>query len=119
MAEEMTEEQISEFREAFELFDKDGNGSIDAEELGTVMKELGQNPTKSELKDMINEVDTDGDGTIDFTEFLTMMTKKLKENCKEDELRDSFKVFDKVGSFSENVTLHTIIVIVENGRLKI
>ncbi|XP_035693466.1 calmodulin-like protein 1 [Branchiostoma floridae] len=98
MADQLTEEQISEFREAFELFDKDGNGSIDAGELGTVMKSLGQKPTETELQDMINEVDTDGDGTIDFTEFLTMMTQKMKDMHKEDELRDSFKVFDKDGN---------------------
>ena len=49
-----------EFREAFQLFDKDGDQCITTDELGTVMRSLGQNPTNSELKDMINEVDIDG-----------------------------------------------------------
>ena len=52
--------QISEFKEAFSLFDKDGDGTITAKELGTVMRSLGQNPTEAELQDMINEVDADG-----------------------------------------------------------
>ena len=51
---------VSEFKEAFSLFDKDGDGTITTKELGTVMRSLGQNPTEAELQDMINEVDADG-----------------------------------------------------------
>lgn len=51
---------FSEFKEAFSLFDKDGDGTITTKELGTVMRSLGQNPTEAELQDMINEVDADG-----------------------------------------------------------
>jgi len=41
-------------------------GEITTKELGTVMRSLGQNPSESELQDMINEVDADNNGTIDF-----------------------------------------------------
>jgi calmodulin len=51
---------LAEFKEAFSLFDKDGDGCITTKELGTVMRSLGQNPTEADLKDMINEVDADG-----------------------------------------------------------
>ncbi|CAM2100419.1 unnamed protein product [Caretta caretta] len=47
---------------------------ITTKELGTVMRSLGQNPTKAELKDMINEVDADGNSTINFPEFRTMFS---------------------------------------------
>lgn len=60
-ADQLTEEQIAEFKEAFSLFDKDGDGTITTKELGTVMRSLGQNPTEAELQDMINEVDADGE----------------------------------------------------------
>uniref|UniRef100_A0A8C6CS38 EF-hand domain-containing protein n=1 Tax=Moschus moschiferus TaxID=68415 RepID=A0A8C6CS38_MOSMO len=60
MADQLTEEQTAEFKEAFSLFDKDGDGTITTKELGTVMRSLGQNPTEAELQDMINEVDADG-----------------------------------------------------------
>ena len=46
----LTEEQIAEFKEAFSLFDKDGDGTITTKELGTVMRSLGQNPTEAELQ---------------------------------------------------------------------
>ena len=78
MADQLTEEQIAEFKEAFSLFDKDGDGTITTKELGTVMRSLGQNPTEAELQDMINEVDADGNGTIDFPEFLSLMARKMK-----------------------------------------
>ena len=51
----------------------DGDGTITTKELGTVMRSLGQNPTESELQDMINEVDADGNGQIDFPEFLSKL----------------------------------------------
>ena len=74
MADQLTEEQIAEFKEAFSLFDKDGNGTITTKELGTVMRSLGQNITQAELQDLINEVEANN-RTIDFPEFLTMMAR--------------------------------------------
>nr|VDD08313.1 unnamed protein product [Brassica oleracea] len=108
MADQLTDDQISEFKEAFSLFDKDGDGSIlsdcysfqsicciTTKELGTVMRSLGQNPTEAELQDMINEVDADGNGTIDFPEFLNLMARKMKDTDSEEELKEAFRVFDK------------------------
>jgi len=97
-AKQLSEEQIAEFKEAFSLFDKDGDGTITTKELGTVMRSLGQNPTEAELQDMINEVDVDGNGTIDFPEFLAMMAKKMKDTDSEEEIKEAFKVFDKDGN---------------------
>merc|ERR1719359_479380 len=94
-ATQLSDEQIAEFKEAFLLFDKDGDGTITTKELGTVMRSLGQTPTEAELHDMINEVDADGNGTIDFTEFLSLMARKMKDTDTEEELREAFKVFDK------------------------
>ncbi|XP_071165749.1 calmodulin-like isoform X2 [Mytilus edulis] len=99
-AAELAEDQIAEFKEAFNLFDKDGDGTISCTELGTVMRSLGCNPTEGELKDMIKEVDADGSGCIDFPEFLEMMAKRLQDVDEEAELREAFKVFDKDGSGS-------------------
>lgn len=51
---------LLEFREAFRLFDKDGDGSITQEELGRVMRSLGQFAREEELQQMLHEVDIDG-----------------------------------------------------------
>ncbi|CAD1469697.1 unnamed protein product, partial [Heterotrigona itama] len=83
------------FKEAFMLFDKDEDGTITMAELGVVMRSLGQRPSETELRDMVNEVDQDGNGTIEFNEFLQMMSKKMKGADGEDELREAFRVFDK------------------------
>jgi calmodulin len=99
MANQLTEEQIAEFKEVFSLFDKDGDRTIPTKELGTVMRSLGQNPTGAELEDMINEVDADGNGTIDFPELLSLMESRwCLSLITEEELIDSFKVFDRDGN---------------------
>jgi len=74
---ELTEEQRQEIREAFDLFDTDGSGTIDAKELKVAMRALGFEPKKEEIKKMIQDIDKDGSGTIDFNEFLEMMTAKM------------------------------------------
>ncbi|KAG4131598.1 hypothetical protein ERO13_D09G222400v2 [Gossypium hirsutum] len=95
MGDILTQEQIVEFKEAFNFFDKDGDGCITVEELATVIKSLDQNPSEEELQDMINEVDADGNGTIEFSEFLNLMAKKMQETDAEEELKEAFRVFDK------------------------
>ena len=94
----LTDQQIIEFREAFQAFDKDGNGSITTRELGTVMRSLGQNLSEAEIKEMIDIVDEDKNGTIDFQEFLHLMARKMKIIGKEEELLDAFNILDKDGS---------------------
>jgi len=50
---------VSEFKEAFSLYDKAGEGAIDSKELGTVMRALGQNPTIAELEEMKTSLESD------------------------------------------------------------
>lgn len=55
---------VQEIKQAFAVFDTDGDGSITREELGNVMKSLGENLTDQELEDMLEHADTNGDGLI-------------------------------------------------------
>ena len=50
--------------QAFQVFDKDGDGTIDVDELVVVLQSIGMKPTPREIREMINEIDADGNGTI-------------------------------------------------------
>ena len=69
----LTEEQIFEFKEAFSYYDKDAEGTITTKEFGQVMKGLGENPTEQELREMMHEVDPQNSGLINFPAYLAMM----------------------------------------------
>ena len=91
----LTPEQIAEFKEAFTIFDTDGDNTISTKELGRVMRSLGQSPSDAELRELIAEYDFDGNGTLDFPEFLELMAKKIKQIDTEEELVEAFKIFDR------------------------
>ena len=68
-----------EIREAFRVFDKDGNGFISAAELRHVMTNLGEKLTDEEVDEMIREADIDGDGQVNYEgRILKKVFKSLK-----------------------------------------
>ena len=100
MTKKLSEEQIKEYHEAFLVFDRDGDGTVTVDEIGHVMKSLGQNPTEAEIRTMVKEVDTKGQGEIDFDDFCVLMqrmTGDADENSY-DETRETFKAFDNSGN---------------------
>ncbi|CAJ1936789.1 unnamed protein product [Sphenostylis stenocarpa] len=68
-----SDEVLENLKDAFSVFDIDGNGFITADELNTVMQSLGEECSLAECRRMIGGVDSDGDGNIDFEEFRVMM----------------------------------------------
>ena len=94
---DISDEARAEYQEAFNMFDKDLNGSIEAKEFGDVMRALGHNPTDDELAEMVAGIDADGNGEIDFDEFLAMMLKQIENGDGRDadaEMMAAFKMFD-------------------------
>eukprot|EP01127_Copromyxa_protea_P003132 TRINITY_DN129_c0_g1_i1.p2 TRINITY_DN129_c0_g1~~TRINITY_DN129_c0_g1_i1.p2 ORF type:complete len:144 (-),score=43.11 TRINITY_DN129_c0_g1_i1:34-465(-) len=87
----LPEETIHEYKEGFRLFDKKSSGAILKEDLGSVMRSLGLNPTNAELAQYQQE----SEGDIGFDEFLGMMTRQMQKEDTEENIKASFKIFDK------------------------
>ncbi|GAX85124.1 hypothetical protein CEUSTIGMA_g12544.t1 [Chlamydomonas eustigma] len=92
-----SQDRISELKEAFSLFDRDGDGCITTKELGTVLRAVGKSPTDAEVKKIVADIDSDGRGLLDFQEFLSVMTRDIKNFDNETELKGAWKVFDREG----------------------
>ncbi|XP_067133449.1 uncharacterized protein [Centruroides vittatus] len=97
MVDALTEERVSEFKEAFALFDREGKGHIPVSELGNLMRSLGYSPTEAEIQEIKEEIDPDGNGILQFPDFLVLMAKKMRDEDDEEEIVEAFKVFDKEG----------------------
>lgn len=99
----LTEEQKEEIKEAFDLFDTDGTGKIDAKELKVAMRALGFEPKKQEIRNIIVDMDHDGTGTIQYHDFLDLMTLKMQERDPVEEMKKAFQLF--LDDDSDRITL--------------
>jgi len=86
-----------DIKEAFALFDRNGDGKISCSEVGMVLKKMGYNFTTKELGKMLERVDKDGNGYIDFQEFTDMLIGKPISAESETELIKVFKMLDIKG----------------------
>ena len=99
MYDEISPELKKEYQDAFEMFDKDKDGTITAKELANVMETLtGEKPSLNEINSMIKEVDLNSDGKIELEEFITLMMKNSPDTQQEEEVINAFRVFDKEGN---------------------
>ena len=73
MIEDDEEQMKEELKEAFRLYDKEGQGFITNEVLKEILREIDNTLTEEDLDGIVEEVDEDGSGTMDFDEFVEMM----------------------------------------------
>mmetsp|Transcript_72945 Transcript_72945/g.194692 ORF Transcript_72945/g.194692 Transcript_72945/m.194692 type:complete len:178 (-) Transcript_72945:42-575(-) len=100
---ELKDEQKAEIKEAFDLFDTDGTGTIEAKELKVALRALGFEPKKEELKKLIGDLEKGNaqsggnsgqpSGTLDFNEFLAIMTAKMSEKDSKEQIQKAFQLF--------------------------
>ncbi|KAK6935248.1 EF-hand domain [Dillenia turbinata] len=93
MGKDLSQDQIATMKEAFTLFDTDKDGRIAPSELGILMRSLGGNPTQSKLKEIVSSENLNN--PFDFDRFLDFMSKHLRPEPFDRQLRDAFKVIDK------------------------
>ncbi|GET86075.1 centrin, putative [Leishmania tarentolae] len=113
---ELSKEQLEEIREAFDLFDTDGSGTIDVRELRIAMRALGFEPRREELQKLISSV-TSGSGcdastgqlpstgnvnppsdVITFSQFVQIMKHKVSQRDSREEMLKAFVLFDTEGT---------------------
>lgn len=84
-------------KEAFDLFDTNGSGMIDLQDLKVALRALGFEPQKEEIKKLVSDQnnnianrdkdrdsrDKEGQVTIDYSDFLDIMTTKMSEKDSE------------------------------------
>ena len=90
---ELPADLVMEYREAFTLFDKDGDGFISEIEFATVVRSMGINPSQKELRELLTHADNPA--RIDFNSFLNAMRNCKRKPDEEDDLIKAFKIFDK------------------------
>ena len=103
----LTEDEIEEIREAFNLFDTDGSGIIDPKELKAAMQSLGFESKNPTIYNMIQDLDTKANaGGIDFDHFLDAITAKLGDKESRDGIYKIFKLFDD--DISDTINLNNL-----------
>ena len=73
----VSEEKVKAIRDAFDMFDADGGGSIDEFEMRIAMRALGISRSRKEVKLLFEAADIDGSGLLEFEEFKEMMVSEM------------------------------------------
>lgn len=93
MSAHFTEKQLTEFKEAFAMFDKQGEGKMLIKDIGMILRSLGYNPTEKYIQEVIKE--NLPEEKINLSQFIKIMETRAPVNCTEEELRTAFNIFDK------------------------
>uniref|UniRef100_A0A182IXC1 EF-hand domain-containing protein n=2 Tax=Anopheles atroparvus TaxID=41427 RepID=A0A182IXC1_ANOAO len=94
----LTEDQLVEFQEAFNLFDNRGDGKIQQQQIGECLRALGQNPTESDVKKFTMQLKPDE--RVSFEVFLPIYQAISKQRTAEtaDDFIEGLRHFDKDAS---------------------
>lgn len=93
----LTDQESKELREAFNMFDKEGSGTIEAAEIRVALRVLGFEAHDEEVQALISQHDKDKSARIDFDEFTQILLMKLAEPQPVSQLIRAFHIIDKDG----------------------
>lgn len=97
-ARKLTQQQIREAKDAFDLFDTTGTGFIEQKELKIALMTLGFNASKEEIRSIVSELDSNNTTTLDFNDFLQVVYALLPTRNARSELEEAFQLFDVDGT---------------------
>ena len=92
----------AKIKEMFDLFDADGGGSIDTEELAKAFVSLGISDTREEVDKLVAQIDSDGSGEIEYAEFVEVMHSLFSSR---DTAAEMSKAFAHMAEGKERITL--------------
>ena len=90
----LSKDEVEELRQAFDLFDTDGNGTIDPKELRAAMQSLGFEAKNQTIYQIIQDIDKEKTGEINFDQFLELMTRRLAGSDTKEDIQKIFELFD-------------------------
>lgn len=90
-----TDIELEKFKEAFIFFDRNGDGTMNTNDLCLAMRAMGALVTEQEVKNLLKKYDPDRTGTIDVNDFIACMAEVINKEDNESEIRNAFSVFDK------------------------
>eukprot|EP00397_Hematodinium_sp_SG-2012_P042096 GEMP01046504.1.p1 GENE.GEMP01046504.1~~GEMP01046504.1.p1 ORF type:complete len:164 (+),score=45.65 GEMP01046504.1:162-653(+) len=94
----LTDAQKAGFTDAFTILDKQQQGYIPFSEFGTLFRSVGQNPTETDIRAIIQEHDTAGTQHFDLDKFLKICESDwFKDPMNDDHLIEAFRMYDKDG----------------------
>ncbi|KAJ3390809.1 Calcium-binding component of the spindle pole body (SPB) half-bridge [Lobulomyces angularis] len=100
---ELNEDQKTEIKEAFALFDTDKDNKLDYHELKVAMRALGFDVKKQEVLKILRDFDNEDQGLIDFDDFNKVMTEKILDRDPIEEIKKAFQLFDDDGTGKINL----------------
>ena len=91
-------DELAHIKEGFNFFDRDGDGTLNVEDLGMALRALGLLANNQEVASLAMKLDPDRTGLLDLEDFLKCVVElKSKADTPED-IRSAFSVFDKDGT---------------------
>ncbi len=115
-AEVLNEVVIAEIREIFTLFDKNADGYVTTNDLGTIVRGLGFNPTEREVAEMQKDVDPNQSGSFDQNSLISLIARRPKQNDTLEDMIESLKILSTDPSTSEEQKKGQLTMLVENFR---
>ncbi|XP_048255853.1 uncharacterized protein LOC124111781 [Haliotis rufescens] len=93
--EELSDNQVSAFKEVFDMLDSSHTGTLNADSLYEGLRRVDSEITRHEVEDVLRNLDKDGNGEIDFDEFLFHISHQGDEETGGDEHQERRMAFTK------------------------